>query len=80
MLLSVSMADRRSVTWTALTIVLRGLTVGSVKTIENVAVTDWTLLIASVHVVAAPRHAPPQPLKLAWLPGVAVRVTIVPAA
>src|SRR5438034_827104 len=62
--LSVLIAVRRSVTWTALTVVSPGLTVASEKIIENAAVTDWTPLIASLH-VAVPLQAPRQVLKLA---------------
>ena len=61
--LSVLIAVRRSVTWTALTVVSPGLTVASEKIIENAAVTDWTPLIASLH-VAVPLQAPRQVLKL----------------
>src|SRR3989441_7761898 len=50
--LSVLTAVRRSVTWTALTIVLPGLTVASVKTSENVAVTD----LAAVMVTRSEEH------------------------
>jgi len=49
-----------------------------VKTIENVPVTERLSVIVSVHVVAVPLQAPPQPLNRAWVPGIAVSVTIVP--
>src|SRR2546426_4417964 len=52
--------------------------VASVKTMENVAVTGRLSFIVSVPVVAAPPHAPPQPLNRAWVPGVAVSVTVAP--
>src|SRR2546426_6606887 len=45
---------------------------------ENVAVTERLSFIVTVHVVAVPPQAPPQPLNRAWVPGVAVSVTIVP--
>ena len=53
--------------------------VASVKISENLAVTERLSLIVSVHVVAVPLQAPLQLLKRAWVPGVAVSVTIVPA-
>src|SRR5439155_19294799 len=52
--------------------------VASVKTMENVPVTERLSFIVSVHVVAVPPQAPPQPLNRAWLPGVAVSVTVAP--
>src|SRR3989442_3032456 len=52
--------------------------VASVKPMENVPVTERLSFIVSVHVVAVPPHAPPQPLNRAWLPGVAVSVTVAP--
>src|SRR5438046_6678916 len=69
------------VKWTALIGVPAGNrspAVASVKTIENVAVTERLSFIVSVHVVAVPLHAPPQPLNRACVPGVAVSVTVAP--
>src|SRR5256885_2239736 len=54
--------------------------VASVKSVENVAVTDRASLRVTAQVVAAPLQAPPQPLKRALAPGAAVRVTTVPPA
>src|SRR2546427_8978083 len=74
-------AWRSSVKWTALMGVPAGNRspdVASVKTIENVPVTERLSFIVSVHVVAVPLQAPPQPLNRAWLPGVAVSVTVAP--
>src|SRR3989442_13146740 len=45
---------------------------------ENVAVTERLSFIVTVHVVVVPLQAPLQPLKRAWVPGVAVSVTVVP--
>jgi len=45
---------------------------------ENVPVTERLSFIVSVHVVVVPLHAPPQPLNRAWVPGVAVSVTVAP--
>src|SRR3989442_3484665 len=67
--------------WTALIGVpvgSRSPDVASVKTIENVAVTERLSFIVTVHVVVVPLQAPLQPLKRAWVPGVAVSVTVVP--
>src|SRR3989454_12582801 len=67
--------------WTALIRVPTGNRspdVASVKTIENVAVTERLSFTVSVHVVAVPLQAPPQPLNRAWVPGVAVSVTVAP--
>src|SRR3989454_1814870 len=67
--------------WTALIGVPvgnRSPDVASVKTMENVAVTERLSFIVTVHVVAVPPQAPPQPLNRAWVPGVAVSVTDVP--
>src|SRR5206468_11431590 len=50
----------------------------SVKTMENVPVTERLSFIVSVHIVAVPLQAPPQPLNRAWVPGVAVSVTVAP--
>jgi len=69
------------VKWTALIGVPAGNTspdVASVNTIENVAVTDRTSFMVTVHVVVVPLQAPPQPLNRAWVPGIAVSVTDVP--
>src|SRR3989442_6833498 len=52
--------------------------VASVKTMENVPVTRRLSFIVSVHVVAVPLHAPPQPLNRAWVPDVAVSITVAP--
>src|SRR5207249_367223 len=74
-------AWRSSVKWTALMGVPAGNRspdVASVKTMENVPVTERLSLIVSVHVVAVPLQAPPQPLNRAWVPGVAVSVTVAP--
>src|SRR6267142_4601307 len=54
--------------------------VASVKTSENVALTDRASLRVTVQVVAAPLQAPPQPFKRPRAPGAAVRVTTVPLA
>ena len=67
--------------WTALMGVPAGNRspdVASVKTMENVPVTDRASFIVIVHVVAVPLHAPSHPLNRAWVPGIAVSVTIVP--
>ena len=67
--------------WTALIGVPAGNRspdVASVNTMENVPVTERLSFIVSVHVVAAPLQAPPQPLNRAWVPGVAVSVTVAP--
>ena len=67
--------------WTALIGVPAGNRspdVASVKTMENVPVTDRASFIVTVHVVAVPLHAPSHPLNRAWVPGIAVSVTIVP--
>src|SRR5438309_9715424 len=45
---------------------------------ENVPVTERLSFIVSVHVVAVPLQAPPQPLNRAWVPGVAISVTVAP--
>src|SRR5256712_4344959 len=45
---------------------------------ENVAVPERLSFIVPVHVVVVPLQAPLQPLKRAWVPGVAVSVTVVP--
>src|SRR2546427_3542281 len=45
---------------------------------ENVPVTERLSFIVSVHVVAAPLQAPPQPLNRAWVPDVAVSITVAP--
>src|SRR2546427_8614448 len=74
-------AWRSSVKWTALIGVPAGnrsSDVASVKTIENVPVTERLSVIVSVHVVAVPLQAPPQPLNRAWVPGTTVSVTIAP--
>lgn len=42
--------------------------------------TDWSLVIVSVQVVAVPEHAPPQPTQGEPGSGVAVSVTTVPDA
>src|SRR2546425_5087145 len=77
----VFIAWRSSVKWTALMGVPAGNRspdVASVKTLEDVAVTGRLSFIVSVHVAAVPPHAPPQPLNRAWVPGVAVSVTVAP--
>src|SRR5438445_476647 len=76
--LSVLTAVRRSVTWTALTIVLPGLTVASVKTSENVAVTDLAAVMVTAQEGEVPLQAPPHCLKVAPLAGETVSVTMVP--
>jgi hypothetical protein len=43
---------------------------------ENVAVTDFAALNVTVHVVAVPVQEPPQPVKVAPGPGVAVRIAV----
>jgi hypothetical protein len=35
--------------------------------------------VVTVHVMPPPEHAPPHPLKMIPLPGIAVNVTVVPA-
>src|SRR5437879_13614227 len=67
--LSVLTAVRRSVTWTALTIVLPGLTVASVKTSENVAVTDLAAVMGTAQEGEVPLQAPPHCLQVAPLAG-----------
>src|SRR5947199_3137551 len=76
--LSVLMAVRRSVTWTTLTIALPGLTVASMKTSENVAVTDLAAVIVTTHEGEVPLQAPPHCLNVAPLAVEAVSVTMVP--
>jgi hypothetical protein len=46
--------------------------------VVNVAVTDFGPVIANVHVVVVPVHAPPHPANVAPAAGVAVSVTPVP--
>jgi len=45
----------------------------------NVAVTDWSELIVTVHVPVPEQPPPDQPVKLEPDPDAAVNVTIVPA-
>ena len=45
----------------------------------KVAVTDWFEFIVTVH-APVPEHAPPQPVNVEPVAGVAVSVTCVPAA
>src|SRR5437773_5561274 len=52
--------------------------VASVKTMEDVPVAERLSFIVSVHAVAGPLQAPPQPLTRACVPGVAVSVTVAP--